>query len=356
MPDVNAPMMVIRKRLSATEGAPADTRVNPETGEVETSVDGVNWNPNPGADPRLNPAYLLPPTTEGNCAAAAGMIAEMKKYIAIVGAGGTVGGLATAILAGVVVLLPVSWLFVAFLGIAGSFVLAGSLAVALSFTEEVWDDLLCILYCNMSEDGQVSAAQLENIKSEIAALGIANVTLGTNLIFQSWGHVGLSNAGVVSADPEADCSECDCVEGWCYEFDFTESAHGFTGIFGGSWVSGVGFTSANDSVYATRTFGFFFDCHEVTVYIANPGVLSLPNTSRRICINDTGVTCTPNNATLDPEGGAWYKVVGGFNMNRLSFGQERSNDDTSFLTSITKIRFSNTTGENPFGADNCEDE
>lgn len=220
MVDVNQPMMVIRKRLSATEGDPPGKRYNPTTDEVESSPDGgTTWYPDPEADPRTNPAGLLPALeSEHNCDAAAGMVIRMQQFVTgVFGKTALIGIANTALLMLVAMIPGAGWLFGVALAIASVVVAAGSGVIALSFTETVWEQILCILYLNIGSDGQVTQAQLDTIQAEIEAQCGETVGIGSGLIFKAWGFVGLSNAGVLSADPEADCDDCGCPGGtnWC---------------------------------------------------------------------------------------------------------------------------------------------
>jgi len=205
-------MFVIRKKLAPDEGAPPNTRQNPDTGEVETSADGgATWTPDPAADPRRNDANRLPPTEDGRCAAAAGMIAQMEVFVEGVFGGTTLVGAATLVLGGMVAAIPgIGWMIYTAILIAGGIISSGGATLQAAFTPEVWEDLLCILFCNMDENGQISNEQLEDIQEQIVALHGFPLATATSLIWEAWGAVGLSNAGVLNADPAADCSDCDC--------------------------------------------------------------------------------------------------------------------------------------------------
>lgn len=217
-------MWVVRKYLSATEGAPPRTRVNPDTGVVETTPDdGTTWVEDPRSDPRQNPAYMLPPPTapDVQCAAAAGMVENVRRVIDGAAGGTTVASIATLLLT--LLLIPgIGWMFAAMLLFASSFVLAGSAAVLAAWTEDVYDRLLCVFYDNIDADGKVSWAQLEAVQGIMAA-EFADPLVGDILagIMQMHREVGFTNAGVVYADPLA---ECDCAPTWCYVWDTTISS------------------------------------------------------------------------------------------------------------------------------------
>jgi len=233
-------MFAIRKRLSATEGQPTDTRYNADCDCAETSTDGgTTWTQNDGADPRINPAYLRPPLSgAAACQAADGMVVKMQEYVT----GATIitglPALATFILGGMVFLIPLSWLFALALALAGTILTIGASAIATAFTEGVWDEIRCIIFCNVGSDGQVSTAQLDAIYDQISAdIGDGTVTTIVGQIFQAWGYVGMSNAGTYG-DPEADCSECGCLWRACFPVDV--DASGWT-IIGSSGEYASGF-------------------------------------------------------------------------------------------------------------------
>lgn len=219
-------MQVIRKRLWADEGAPASTRYNQDTEQVETTPDGgTTWNPDPGSDPRSNPAYQLPPNPDGNCAAAAGMVVQMKIFVEGM-ADATLIGIANVALLMLVTMIPgAGWLFGVALAVASGVLAAGTGVIAASFTPTVWEQILCILYCNIAADGTVNQEQLDAIQAEIDAQCGSTVSAGTAFMWQTWGFVGLTNAGVINADPLADCDDCNC--GWCYAFDFVGGEEGW---------------------------------------------------------------------------------------------------------------------------------
>lgn len=251
-------MWVIRKKLSATEGAPPRTRVNPDTGVVETTPDdGTTWVDDPRSDPRQNPAYILPPPSapDVKCAAAAGMVENVRRVIDGAAGGTTVAGIATILLT--LLLIPgIGWMFAAMLLFASAFVTATSAAVLAAFTEDVYDFLLCSFYANIDADGKVSWEQLEAVQAEAAA-EFPNPLVGDILagIMQMHREVGFTNAGVAYADPDADCSTCT---GWAELLDFEIEDYGFTinlsgAIPNGEYIEGVGYRT---TFVPTETNGY----------------------------------------------------------------------------------------------------
>lgn len=227
-------MQLIRKRLSAEEGAPANTRYNPDCDCVETTADGGDtWTENPGADPRSNPAYQMPPNTapDVRCAAAAGMVADVQRVVDAGIVGGTVVGIGNILLA--LLVLPIGWMFLLILAIAGALLTAGGTALAAAFPPEVYDALLCLFEQNLDESGQLDAAALDNVIDTATTQfpdPLVATTLG--LVRQLHGVVGLNNAGVLYADPDADCVAC----GWQLDADLTTFDGGFEAYIGGAGV------------------------------------------------------------------------------------------------------------------------
>lgn len=245
-------LRIIRKRLYENEGAPSSTRVNPDTGVVETSPDGgVTWNPDPNSDPRLNPAYQLPPVTGDNakCAAAAGMVANVRRVVDGMGLGLSVAGFATLLLT--LLLIPgIGWMWAAMLLFASTFTGATALATYAAFTEDVYDALLCAFYEQIDGDGRITYEGYSNVIDTISSQ-FPNPLVHDALQAIGTMHqvVGINNAGVTYADPEADCGECS---DWCYEWDFTLTDGGFY-VDGpsryGEWVAGVGWVCTAGDTY-----------------------------------------------------------------------------------------------------------
>jgi len=155
MPDVNAPMMVIRKRLSATEGAPLNARINPDTGEYQVSPDGgITWVDDPLGDPRSNPAYIqpAPDVPDLKCAAAAGLVVAVDQYTTSLLSAFNIIGITTGSIALAGIWIPaIGWAYQLFLGVAGIVLGATSEAIVSAMTDENLETLRCIAYCHMDE-------------------------------------------------------------------------------------------------------------------------------------------------------------------------------------------------------------
>lgn len=248
-------MFVIRKRLSADEGAPANTRQNPDTGEIESTPDGgATWYPNPDADPRTNPAGLLPPIPGDECAAAAGMVAQMEIFAQNVFGGTTAVGIASLTLAGMVAVIPgIGWMFSTALFIASSVITAGGATLLTAFTPTVFEQLQCIIVCLLDSDGRFTETTINDFQTAVNDELGGTVGLGVSLMIEAWGYVGFNNAGVLNNDPAADCSGCDFCDCTGTSVNFAVSDQGFVthawdifpaigtymnNIFGTGWYAG----------------------------------------------------------------------------------------------------------------------
>lgn len=250
MTEINQPMMVIRKRLSATEGDPPNTRYNPDTDIFETSVDGgTTWTPNPGADPRSNPAYLMPPVEGSNaqCAAAFGMTEGIREYVDGIQSASSAGTIATFGLSFMALAIPaIGTMWALALLVADAINVIGVAIVVSAFTEEVYEQLLCIFFNNIDPDGRISAAQMADVQTAIDSdIGDSSVSAVTALFFSQWGFVGLTNNGFRLQDGSADCEDCGCPGGtdWCqtlFEREI-ESPAGFTVVTDEWGAQGVRF-------------------------------------------------------------------------------------------------------------------
>lgn len=203
---------------------PTNTRINPETGIYEVSYDGgITWEPDPGNDPRQS-GTVFPPLAgdPGNTLRCEGANSALG-YLQEVQAAELVGLENNASIADFITMLT------GFLGAIGIFFafVPGAIAALLSFvvnffghkiaddfenafTETLWDELFCILYCHIEPDGSYTEAGWMAVKDELDN-DISNYGLGwmynhINLI----GTVGLTNAARASYPGTRPCAGCGC--------------------------------------------------------------------------------------------------------------------------------------------------
>lgn len=212
-------MKIIRKELTPLEISPYGTFWDPSCSCVK-SVPPGGGTPfeNPAADPRTNPANLIPLRATGDipCDSAANVVYKLKASVNELVQSLDQFQIATSTLA----------LFLAFFpgvgDVADFFIALGEIAIAIgastiegAFTDDQWELVLCIVYCHMASDGSISAAAVASILSDITAQ--CNETVNSILSHEinGLGWVGMTDAGASGA-VTGDCTACACV--WCYEW------------------------------------------------------------------------------------------------------------------------------------------
>lgn len=286
-------VQVIRKRLDEGEVYPTNMRYDATTDTVQQTYDGgATWVDNPSADPRTNPANLIPPPTgsDPRCQAAANMVAQQKGVIdafllaeSELGVGLDLLGLATILMALFEILGPFAILFDLCLALAALMLDATATAVNAAFTTAVYDALLCIYDCTIAPDGTVSAAQFTTVKSKVDTelTGIAKDVMDAILFLI--GQVGLQNEGA-QGDAPADCSACDAT--FDHTDDFSTGMHGWYGNpanFGGSpthFGGHIGGGSGAVTLIAQYTFTGFVTITDVYIDYAVDDIFSLQPTCR----------------------------------------------------------------------------
>lgn len=228
-------MYVVRKKLTPDEINPPYLRYNSETDAIQRTNDGGStWIDDPGADPRSADVYRAPAlaTSDPRCDAAANMTQKMRTFVNFDVATAGQFGLASGLLALLLLVFPIAGELVdLILIIAGAILEIGASSISSAFTQDVYDALLCIFYDNIDADGQMSAAQLDEIKTEIAAQLDSVVNDVFLLHSLTLGEVGWSNAGARGEET----GDCDTCEAWCYTFDLTAEDAGFAANQPGSW-------------------------------------------------------------------------------------------------------------------------
>lgn len=247
-------MEIIRGRLSAADFSNPSQRYNEDTDTFQYTPDnGANWYNSPEADPRHSSIFRLPPltTSDPRCDAAANMVKWIKDFIDEVidqlNADATALALTNNFLTRLTTLFPPALLLLLLQEAATSLFDTGATALAAAFTSTQYDILLCAFYCNIENDGTVTAADLTDVEVQIASSmdSVAAAIVDEILFIQ--GEVGLSNAGVIGGET-GDCSDCTC--SWHYRWNFLVTDGDFVaftaaGDPGGTWVSGVGWQATS---------------------------------------------------------------------------------------------------------------
>lgn len=194
----------------STAGTPPTTRYNPDCDCFEITVDGgLTWTEDPELDPRHAEGSRIAPLTgtDTRCRAAEGMTSLVRETVNVRVDAVSAIELAGAIL-GIVAFIPgFNLLYALVLALAFLAFTIGRELLEAAFTEDVYDQIRCIFYCNIDEDGQMSAAQFAAAYAELISLEPIPRTW-VQQVMTTFGEVGLSDAGVMF-EGAADC-ECPC--------------------------------------------------------------------------------------------------------------------------------------------------
>jgi len=197
-----------------------------DEGLREISYDGgVTWQPDPEPDPRFIGTYYpispaAPPEDDIKCWGAQNIVEwfqyQQTKTADAMGLGGGVAAIIAAILSIIVlyvgVTLTAGLATPLLIGLASALAVTTAEAFNAAMTEDVYDRLLCTIYCNISDDGSFTQAQWQAIKTQLIEDegGIAFRFLFDNV--NTLGTIGLSNIARTGAATDYDCSSCVCGE------------------------------------------------------------------------------------------------------------------------------------------------
>jgi len=202
---------VIRKRLTPDEISNPAQRWNPDTNTVQYSPDGgVTWVDTPDADPRTSTVFLkpIPDPPAPSCDAAARVTAALRRMLDNYLASTDAAIFATGALNILLNLLGGYGVLVDFLiGLFGIFATIGRDEIEDAFTEDVWDEIKCIVQEYVGEDGYLSGVDAAAIQAEIAARIGGVVSATVDALFSGFGYVGLTNA-ITEGDETGDCEDC----------------------------------------------------------------------------------------------------------------------------------------------------
>lgn len=348
-------IQIVRKLLTPDEVSNPNQRYNADCDCVQTSYDGgATWTDTPNADPRHYDGFRLAPVTgdDPQCLAAGNMTDKLKFILDTIITSATIFGAATAVVNVILVFAPAEGILLdLILAICEALFDAGLAAVNAALTSGVYDQLLCILYCSIGADGQVSAAQYALIRSHVDDQIGGLAAIAIDYALDQLGEVGLSNAGTLG-ESERDCSGCVCE--WFYEFDFTLSDGGWNSFSspGAVYTPGVGWTDATSggtrgTFIESDTFAATVFTHMELTYTAlvnSTSDVRYGRVSGTIVMIDVCSASLGTDITVGWDGSVTFDQVG------LQIG-----NSTSFAvgsSAITKAKFRGT-GTNPFGDDNC---
>jgi len=239
-------MQVVRWKLTPDQLGSVTTRYNTTTHTVQFTPDGgTTWVDSPCLDPRSDAIYRAPALAgdDARCNAAARMTAELRAAVDTAIAFDNSVRLSSELFALIALAVPGLGTIITIVTLIADVLLAlGAAAIEGSFTDAVYDDILCVFYANIGTDGQMSDAQLTTILADIASGFDANVQAVFGAVSSAHGAVGWSNAGV-RGTATGDCNDCGA---WCLEWlpdDGGEWTHhilagGLSTYAGGKFVGG----------------------------------------------------------------------------------------------------------------------
>lgn len=333
-------------------------------GTYEVSYDdGATWETAPPEiDPRESSIEFKPLEIDGTgelrCATAENVTENLKSQlqnqIDDINLGVSLVGIVAAALAVAVIFMSGGTLAPLVTALGAALAGAGSAALSAAFTEEVWDEFKCILFCLTPDDGNYSADDIQAVKDEIGEnfIGIVVTVLWSYL--DMYGAVGVTNMGRTGGATGDTCFECDCDDLWCYEFDFTASNGEWT-EFGGSYTAlyytGEGWGVAEELgtgnvAYSARNIGIYVDFGVSTYVTSMHFEYSAGNAENVGYMLDDETLYAFAPIISNPQGIPINATTTG-----IGILIDRANPNT--LTSrIIRITLRGT-GINPFGVDNC---
>jgi len=353
---------VIMKELTPNEVSPPTIRFNEDTDTVQQTPDGgETWIDTPQLDPRHGAGFRRPPLTgeDARCDAAAREMAAWKEIYDIFQE--SVNALQfLAIILNILLILAgggFGVLLSLILLVFDALVFIGKENMEAAFSEEVWDGVMCIIYNNIGEDGQVSEAELSAIYGEIYDAYPGTVYNTLIEIAHLFGEVLLSNASVERSET-GDCS--DCPNYWCYTFNFALSDGGWAQD--PNQVGGCGTYSAGVGWISTFNVGNNITGVYISVQFASTLITSIestwsyssPVTSSRIetaATAGSGVYTTRANVSGTALAASW---TGSATVQEIGLSVGNSTDGSGSGSATILTCTVRGEGVNPFGEDNCE--
>jgi len=157
-----------------------------------------------------------------------------------------------------------------------------------ALTDGVYDQLLCILYCDSGADATVNDAQWEQIRSDITdqITGIAGVFF-EHLIYLL-GTTGVTNLLRSGAAATGDCEDCDCggcAATWIIGNVDGNTAYGTIDSVVGSVYTVTGGIAFDSNYYAILRTTDETECCEVIDWNVVSGSISVAGVNRIVCPN-----------------------------------------------------------------------
>lgn len=212
-------MKIVRKELTPADMEPVTIRYNVDCSCVQSLVGGT-WVDNPPADPRTSTTYQYPApaTADPACDAGARIAAAVERIISTVFDAVSVIEAVSTMIGVVAVFFPPIALFVVLLfALISAANAIGFAAVQLAFTDTVYEQIACLVFCSIGADGQFNAEEWNNFQDDVGTtFGLSTVTAILSLMFEAMGMVAFNNMAAAGTETGI-CVDCGC--DWCYQWD-----------------------------------------------------------------------------------------------------------------------------------------
>jgi len=253
-------------------------------GHLEVSHDGGDTYENADdIDPRFNSPVFPPlPGDDGDekkCTAANALVAFLKEQKGassdVLGAAGGFAGLVVAVAAAVAAtgVGIVAAVVIALMGGILHIIASGGQAIFDdSFTDTVWDKLLCAAFCRLSDDGSFDEAGWQGLISDAAGFGSYPADAWLSYMIKTAGLVGATNMARSGIIGTASCDSCACED--CSNLTNWEVVFGtiITQSPGYMKLSSVSSGSGNVAIRLANYHGGDSNCCAVT-YNVTTGVV-----------------------------------------------------------------------------------
>jgi len=367
-PDSNGNYVVdvIRTRLAESDVTPPNTRYDGTPPVFQTSYDdGATWVDTPNQDVRYSSFAQFPPLTPGTgviCDAAERMTQQLKDCIHLMCTVADAAQAVTGLLE--LILLPeglVGVLLSLFFTICDWIIDNGQATILAAFTDTVYDDIKCELFCRINVDGTITQANLDAAWDAVQAAHTGTVATVIGEVRFLFTDVVFSNAATQRTET-GDCSACpggDFCHVWGASGTPFDAAFNWTASFTGGFgtiVSGV-WTGVNTSSPSTNLIielapgaPFTLDTLELTwsnhdnngdrpdciLFLAGTQVARI-DISRAVHASDDNTVSTFSFGGVDCDKVELVNIA----------------NDSGILVNITKIKMSGSGACGLFGGDNC---
>jgi len=252
---------VIRTRLALEDVTPPNVRYYGTPPAFQTTYDGGStWVDTPNQDVRHSPFAQYPhlgTSPDLRCDAAERMSKQLKDCITLMCNVADAAQAVTGLLE--LILLPeglVGLLLDLFFTIANWIIDNGQAAILAAFTDTVYDDIKCALFCRLQPDGSITQTNLDAAWEAVKTLHSGTVATTIDEVRFLFTDNVFTNAGIKRTETGV-CD--DCTGTFDHTFDFATGQHGWTivqGAYGGDPPHHFGGGIDGGGVYLEIKIGF----------------------------------------------------------------------------------------------------